>query len=88
MACASENDPSEASIDVFEGIFYCCICGDIAAQHRQKTLKRTVCLRGYIGEYTQLRYILQCLPDLTNRLGLSQLFIKPRNLLNLKFFFK
>ena len=42
MACASENDPSEASIDAFEGRFYWCICGDIAAQHRQKTLKRTV----------------------------------------------
>ena len=39
---ANENDPSKASIDVYEGRFYYCIRGDIAAQHRQKTLKRTV----------------------------------------------
>ena len=39
---SSENDPSEASIDVFEDIFYYTICGDIASQHRQKILKHTV----------------------------------------------
>ena len=41
---SSENDPSEASIDVFEDIFYNTICGDIASQHRQKTVKRAVAL--------------------------------------------
>ena len=44
MARASENDPSAASIDVFECRFYCCICGDIAAQRRQKKNFETHCI--------------------------------------------